>query len=527
MLDPNLAPIQIYTFGTLQVIRHGEAVNESDWRTRQARQLLKILITERPRPVSTDRLIEILWPDSTPDAAATTLRSAVNALRNVLEPDRPNRAPSVYIHTQTPGYAFRLHPDIWLDVDVFGRWLDDVTHTATPTTRRHLLENSIALYQDDYLIGDPYADWAKSERERLRERYFDALLNLAALQARRATIRWRFQPVARCWRVTKYARTPIKRSCVIRPNLATAPARLLTYERCRVVLGEQLGADPSPLTQQLHGRILNGEVETTPAAALSAHAARDESLPTSSSDSLPQQSLLPALEAHPHEPFVGRDQEMAELAAALQRALDRAGSLVVLGGEMGVGKSRLAYEVLRRAETAGATVISATCQRLEQNLPYAPITDAIGRYLQLLPDSSLRRLPRAALHQIAQILPSLHDRLSDLPASLEGHLSPEENRQRLIEGIVSFLTGLADLRPLVLLFDDLHWADAETLAVLSRLSKSVGRAPFLLLLTYRHGDLVENEALQTLLHALRRTPHAAMLTVERLGLDDVAPSSNR
>ena len=118
-MDGILPKIRIYTLGTLQVIRGDHAVTEGDWHTRQARQLLKILITERPRPVSTDRLIEILWPNSAPGAAATTLRSAINALRNVLEPDRLNRAPSRYIITQAPGYAFHRHPDIWLDVEAF------------------------------------------------------------------------------------------------------------------------------------------------------------------------------------------------------------------------------------------------------------------------------------------------------------------------------------------------------------------------------------------------------------------------
>ena len=93
LVEPASVKIQIYTFGTLQVVRDSVAVTESDWHTRQARQLLKILLTERPRPVSTDLLIELLWPNSTPNAAATTLRSAINALRNVLEPERPNRAP--------------------------------------------------------------------------------------------------------------------------------------------------------------------------------------------------------------------------------------------------------------------------------------------------------------------------------------------------------------------------------------------------------------------------------------------------
>ncbi|MCB0160102.1 MAG: hypothetical protein KDD83_18345, partial [Caldilineaceae bacterium] len=70
-----LPKIEIRTLGTLRVVRDGHAVTEGDWHTRQARQLLKILITERPRPVATDQLIEILWPNSTPSAAATTLRS--------------------------------------------------------------------------------------------------------------------------------------------------------------------------------------------------------------------------------------------------------------------------------------------------------------------------------------------------------------------------------------------------------------------------------------------------------------------
>ncbi len=129
---------------------------------RQARQLLKILVTERPRPVSTDRLIELLWSQSTPDAAATTLRSAINALRNVLEPERPNRAPSRYIVTQNPGYAFHLHPEVWLDVDHYEQRLTQAQSTQESAPRRQLLEEAVALYQDDYLISDPYADWAEA-----------------------------------------------------------------------------------------------------------------------------------------------------------------------------------------------------------------------------------------------------------------------------------------------------------------------------------------------------------------------------
>ncbi len=175
--------IRISTFGSLQVQRGDYTVSEADWHTRQARQLLKILLTERPRALSADRLIEILWPNSTPAAAATTLRSAINALRNVLEPERPNRAPSRYIVTQAPGYAFHLHPDIWLDVEVFQKELETSRQSKSLEERKLHLRQALDLYVDDYLTSDPYADWVRAERERLQELYFGAVLQMAELQA--------------------------------------------------------------------------------------------------------------------------------------------------------------------------------------------------------------------------------------------------------------------------------------------------------------------------------------------------------
>ena len=226
------------------------AVTESDWHTRQARQLLKILLTERPRPVSTDLLIEILWPHSTPNAAATTLRSAINALRNVLEPERPNRAPSKYIVTQAPGYAFHLTPDIWLDVEEFERRLNHRQHTAhDPVLRLHLLERAIDLYQDDYLISDPYADWLQAERERLRERFFNALAPVGRTLCRNG-------PLCRCHHHCRrmLARDEVRENAYqalmrYQAESGDSAGALLTYERCRAFLSDELGADPSPLTQ--------------------------------------------------------------------------------------------------------------------------------------------------------------------------------------------------------------------------------------------------------------------------------------
>ena len=475
--------IEIRAFGTLQVVRDALSVTESDWHTRQARQLLKILITERPRPVSTDRLIEILWPTSTPSAAATTLRSAINALRNVLEPDRISRAPSRYVITQTPGYAFNLHEDIWLDVDIFERALDQAHRCGDVEKRRQLLDEAVRLYKDDYLISDPYSDWVQNERERLRERYFNALLELSEIQAASKDFA---DAISACRRIL--ARDEVRENAYqllmrCQAESGDSAAALLTYERCRTILAEELGADPSPLTQQLHQRILNGEIEPIAHNSLPHvshltsgsgihNGSPPASAPQPSPVSLPQSVLLPALDERFISFFVGREQETAEMERLMNSALAGRGDLLVLEGEAGVGKTRLAYTTLQKAAEQGATVISATCQALEQKFPFSPLADSIGRYLRSLPDQVLRELPHASLAELAQIVPSLQDHIPDLPAPSADHtLRTDESHQRLIDGIVAFLAELAELRPMLIFLDDLHWADPDTLAVLSRLSQ--------------------------------------------------------
>jgi DNA-binding SARP family transcriptional activator len=516
-----LPPIQIFTFGTLQVVRGDHLVTESDWHTRQARQLLKILITERPRPVSTDRLIEILWPASTPDAAATTLRSAINALRNVLEPERPNRAPSRYIVTQTPGYAFHLTPDVRLDTDVFEQKLTAAHHTTDALLRRTLLDEVVALYQDDYLVSDPYADWAETERERLRERYFTALLQLAELQAHAGEYTDAISTVRRILARDEVRENAYQALMRYQAESGDSAGALLTFERCRTILADELGADPSPLTQLWHQRILNGEIApresdlhlgSAPAAGAphEGRAARPASFP--------QHTIMPSMDSRYMDVLVGREAELADVQARLDKALGGKGDLLVLVGEAGVGKTRLAIAALQQAADRGATVISAECQALEKNLPFAALTDGLGRYLHRLHPDALHALPPACLAQMAQIIPSLYDHARGLHPSPPGEpaAAAEENRQRLIDGVVAFFAALAELRPLALFLDDLQWADADALAVLSRLSQRLADLPIFLLLAYRSEDLAENEALATFLHAVRRSRSRRQVEVTRL-----------
>jgi len=525
--EPLKPKIYITTFGTLQVTRDELAVTESDWHTRQARQLLKILITERPRPVSTDLLVEILWPNSTSHAAATTLRSAINALRNVLEPDRPNRAPSRYIVTQAPGYAFHLTPDIWLDVEEYERKLNLAHNAIDPAFCLQLHQEAIALYTDDYLVSDPYADWLQTERDRLRERFFNALLQLSELYAEGGHYA---AAITACRRML--ARDEVRENAYqalmrYQAESGDSAGALLSYERCRTLLSEELGADPSPLTQQLHQRILNGDIEprpvkSAPAAPPQYHAAAYATVAPGQPVVLPQRALFSVVDAGFPQTFVGREHEVAILNQRMATALKGNGDWVLLHGEAGVGKTRLADQALRKAEKLAATVISASCQTLERDLPFAPLADALGRYFYVLPAPVVHTLSAATLNQLGQMIPSIQDRLAQ-PATMlaDATSGAEENRQRLIDSIVTTLATLADMRPLVLFVDDLQWSDPDTLAVLNRLLQRLPDLSVFVLLAYRSEDLSENEALGAFLHAVNRLRRDRQIAVPRLAREHV------
>lgn len=129
----------------------------------------------------------------------------------------------------------------------------------------------------------------------------------------------------------------------------------------------------------------------------------------------------------------------------------------------------------------------------------------------------LHTLPIASLTQLSQIIPSLLGRLPDLPAlGNESSTRSDENRQRLIDGIVAFLMALTHARPLILFLDNLHWADADTLTMLSRLIQRLDAHPLYLLPAYRSDELSENEPLITLLHTVRRRSPDAFMPVARL-----------
>ncbi len=492
--------LRVRMFGRFEVWRGESMVPESAWFTRRAKQLFKVLLLARGKPVPSDQLLDWLWPRSDPQRAAITLRSTVHALRRALEPDRPPRA-SRYILSQPPGYAVAREAPLWVDVWAFEDLLEAAGRAASPEERRAHLMEALALYRDDLLIEDPYAEWALAERERLRERFIEAALELAELLAA-AGMPEKAIPLCRRVLAQDEFREPAYRA-LMRYQIAAGDVAgaLSTYERCRQVLIEAFGVEPSPPTRALYEALLRGELR--PVRSATPSPVRD----------------LPFPEGGMGGIFVGREAELERLREVFTGLLQGRGGVGILIGEAGAGKTRLAVEAIRRF-ARDADVLYVRGLFIERALPFSCLAEGLRRLLSQLPEKRRAELPVFALAQVARLIPSLHLLYPNLPAAPD--TTPEENRHRLIDGFSNLIIALADQRPLVLFVDDLHWVDEATLTVVGRLARRAARHSLALLLVHTPEEEPEGREVGHLLESLRREGIGRWVRVGRLPEEAIA-----
>jgi class 3 adenylate cyclase len=201
-------------------------------------------------------------------------------------------------------------------------------------------------------------------------------------------------------------------------------------------------------------------------------------------------------------PFVGRDGELARIKSKLADARTGRGGLVMLVGEPGIGKSRMIEEFIEQARSDGAAVLFGACFEGEWVPPFAPFADAIDGYVKEAAAEALRADLGHSAGAIARLAPSLRDRLPDLaePAQLQ----PDEERFRLLDAVSQFLIATSQRAPVVLVLDDLHWADKGTLAMLRHVARFATKHRILMLGAYRDVELDRQHPLSDALAALRR-----------------------
>jgi len=219
-------------------------------------------------------------------------------------------------------------------------------------------------------------------------------------------------------------------------------------------------------------------------------------------------------------PLVGRDVELAELSRQWGQAQAGRRGATVLVGEPGIGKTRLAAEFCRGAYAEGALVLLGRCYE-ESLVPYQALVEAVRHYVSETPLDELRLQVGQHRATLARLVPELVEPGAQLSASGAGE-SQEREQFLLFESVASLLRAVAEEHPLILVLDDLHWADGPTLLLLRHLVRATEGVPLLILGTYRETEVDEAHPLGQALAELRRARALETVALRGLGQQDVA-----
>lgn len=216
--------------------------------------------------------------------------------------------------------------------------------------------------------------------------------------------------------------------------------------------------------------------------------------------------------------FIGRDIELAKLREAWLSAASGMRRAIFIAGEPGIGKTQLVGELARQLHSDGATVLYGRCDE-EMLVPYQPFVEALHDYVAACPPETLRAQLQGLGGELARLVPHLAQRVADLPAPLQGE--PETERYRLFEAVTVLVMSMARTQPLVLVLDDLQWADKPTLLLVRHLLRSAEEGAPLVVGIYRDDELTRVHPLAETLADLRRDQLFERVVVGGLSRDDV------
>jgi class 3 adenylate cyclase len=219
-------------------------------------------------------------------------------------------------------------------------------------------------------------------------------------------------------------------------------------------------------------------------------------------------------------PFVGREEEQTKLRRLMHEALAGRGSLVMIGGEPGVGKTRLTEEIGEQGQRLGLRLLTGHCYEREADLPFMPWVEMMERVAVEASPTVLREALGDSAAELARIVPELRRLLPDIPAPLE--LPADQQRRYTFNSILKYITRVSQLQPRLYVLEDLHWADESTLLLLEHLAERLPTIPVLILGTYRDPPIDVSAMLEETLARLVRQRRARLLSLRQLSHAEVA-----
>ena len=486
--------------------------------TRKAVALLAYLALTRRRQTR-DTLAGLLWPDHGQKRARAALRRTLSSLSRARE--------GGWLEVERDSVGLDLQA-VWVDVYRFRELLAECAAHGHPEAKvcpacLSPLSEAVSLYRDDFLAGfglrDSFAfdDWQYFQAEELRRELAVALEKLA--RGHGAAGEWEAAIAhARRRLLLDPLHEPAHRTLMQLYALSGERASALRqYRECVRVLERELGVAPLEETTLYYRAIQEGSAVPPLSAAATAEMPPDHAAPPGAAEApTPGEISIP-----PGGPLIGREAGWAALEEA--HAAASGSALVVLEGEAGIGKTRLAEEFLTRAGERGAAVLAARCYGGEMDLAYGPFVEALETAAER-PDLAgrLEHAPPSALAEASRLLPALAGKLPEIPP-----LPPLDTpgaRSRFFEGVVRTLHAALGgtppddsspgTQPGILFVDDLQWADEASVDLLSYLVRRLRGRSLMVLVAWREELVPEDHRLRALVSEARET--ATIVRLSRL-----------
>jgi len=482
--------LEISLIGPPRVARDGQPVT---FDTRKAMALLAhMALAERPR--SREVLCELLWPGRDPEHARGALRRTLSTLRKAIGEES--------IDTTGDSIALVRGGDLALDVERF-------RELAADDASLEALVEAATLFSAGFLEGfslrdsPDFDDWQVAEAGALERELASALQRLVERLVARGAYNQAI-PHARRWLELDPLNESAHRQLIgIYAWSGDRAAALEQYRRCVRALSQELGVGPLEQTMTLYEHVNEGTLPGPP--------------------ELEAPRAPPAVQAAgvpPELPLVGRAEELAVLVDALARAQPD-GGLAVIEGEAGIGKTRLANELMASARSRGAVVLATRCHDDEAGLPYGPIVELLREAVMYADAGGWPAVvPPQRLADASLLLPELSGLTDEVPDALP--LDGAGAQVRLLEGVAAVIgAACARAQPGVVVLDDVHAADEATLDSISYLGHRLRGRALLLVVAWRSEAVPPGHRLRRLAADLARDGRTAIVSPVRLDEDEV------
>jgi DNA-binding SARP family transcriptional activator len=556
--------LKVTTLGQFSILRDQDVLSGGNWKRRRVCELFKLLLSAEQHRLHREQVQELLWPSSPMEQAANSFGKTLYLLRRALEPELATGKSSTYVSLDHDT-VFLVPGSMLIDADLFestARQVQANMHSdqlKESQWQQMLIEfdSVLSLYGGNYLPDDLYEDWAQRRRDRLH-RIYCLLLEQAAKIAVVSVQGQRALGYLRS--LLEYNNTDEqthRELMLIYSRMGRRAEALNQYQLLCAMLREELHASPLPETVELYRSIQAGRVPVDLAASdrlpdlrsavaealdsplhVGVQAAPDRYVQEFPIDSDARLDLRVVQDGNmtvsdQFDPgrvlcaeLVGRDEELLRLQRAYAAICEGRQRIFFISGEAGIGKTRLAREFCSLMQGQRATVLWGNCYEMSGALPYQPIIDMLSGHISSCSSEQLRSMLGSSIIDLAKIVPELRLKLPDLP--LPEPLGPEVERRNLYNAVACYFNVIASDRPLLLILDDLQWADTATMQLLSYLlmhgmmHQTIQRSTFpCFLLLYRADEVHVVHPLRELLSTQMRLGHAEEMRLKRLKKDQV------